>query len=909
MVASLRRVRIEFPRPAGSSGSSGSGSSGIGSWAGAAEITVLAGTVDADLTAFPLMIDLSHMPASFWANVRADGGNIRAYAADGTTLIPHDVTAIYPLFQRGRMFVRANLLAASDNTIHIDLLDPATTKLAATDPNGSRAVWADFDAVVTWPGGVNRVDDAVSELNPGATVKTSVGKRLSQVGVGGNQGLHFDGTNYFVTSTNGISKRTAGGSEVASNADPVGDVNSATGETTLNHCGAPTIADGVLLVPVQVYPAGTYNKQYLARFSLTDLSFISATKLTGVDRESSGFFYDSVDDRLYCTDWVNGASIPWFNRTTGAYQGALSLSASITQMQGMTRQGDYFFVASGFGGDNGVVLIETDGTVWGVAIPNQFAGDFESVTAYGGELYTHNDTGVARRWSMQYDKPDWLSALGTVRGWSFPATTGWSQAVSYMPHDKGTLSSGILSQTDNWSTSVRATLALRSASSIEEWNDSDTWLTPSPTLNPAAGEAYRIGNRYDGTTERELFHDGASVGTDAGITAKPGGTTTGWVVGASTSTGSESSVAYMQYAWTRAEVMSDAWMKADADNLLNPRFFYAINGVGGPPVTTSMAGLDTNPPTDAATPGDHASISVPYPGGVTAWTEQAWGVGTYGDATYGTGANPTDYTASEGQMLLWQGIGDNGRYYRASAEIRLPGAPREDLLAHWFDFSDQDAITAPNFTAGTEIESITDAVTASELPRKGPGNGPKISSINGVQAVDFDGGDVMGAAIADSYFQGTDVPYTFAFVLESAETADRLIFTLQGSTGSDYYGVGHNSVAGSYFSRKRDTAGSVSTLSGGTKTSSPTILVITSDGTTATIYVNGALATSGAQNHNLMTNVTRVNIGAFWQGGGTAAANMTGGVGEVVIYRAELSGTDLDDLHTYLSDKWGIALA
>lgn len=71
----------------------------------------------------------------------------------------------------------------------------------------------------------------------------------------------------------------------------------------------------------------------------------------------------------------------------------------------------------------------------------------------------------------------------------------------------------------------------------------------------------------------------------------------------------------------------------------------------------------------AAVDGDHASISVALPVGVTSWTFQAWGVGSYGDETYGTGANPTDYGASVGSNLLWQGVGDDGNIYQASAEI------------------------------------------------------------------------------------------------------------------------------------------------------------------------------------------------------------------------------------------------
>lgn len=107
-------------------------------------------------------------------------------------------------------------------------------------------------------------------------------------------------------------------------------------------------------------------------------------------------------------------------------------------------------------------------------------------------------------------------------------------------------------------------------------------------------------------------------------------------------------------------------VKVAKSNLTKSQVIYDNVGI----TTLSMSGLNTNPPNDAATPGDHASITVGFPSGVTSWTSEAWGVGTYGDTTYGTGSSPTDYSASEGQTLLWEGVGDDGNTYRASAPIR-----------------------------------------------------------------------------------------------------------------------------------------------------------------------------------------------------------------------------------------------
>lgn len=82
--------------------------------------------------------------------------------------------------------------------------------------------------------------------------------------------------------------------------------------------------------------------------------------------------------------------------------------------------------------------------------------------------------------------------------------------------------------------------------------------------------------------------------------------------------------------------------------------------------TLPMSGLTSG----EARIGDHGSISVAFPVGVTAWTSQAWGISVFGDTTYGTGANPSDYTASDGATLVWEGVGDDGNTYRASAPIR-----------------------------------------------------------------------------------------------------------------------------------------------------------------------------------------------------------------------------------------------
>jgi hypothetical protein len=87
-----------------------------------------------------------------------------------------------------------------------------------------------------------------------------------------------------------------------------------------------------------------------------------------------------------------------------------------------------------------------------------------------------------------------------------------------------------------------------------------------------------------------------------------------------------------------------------------------LSGTGTGAIALTMSGL-----TDGeARPGNHGSISVAAPDGVT-FVSQAWSVGA---TSYGTGSNPDDYTADDGGTLRWEATGDDSLTYRAFALIR-----------------------------------------------------------------------------------------------------------------------------------------------------------------------------------------------------------------------------------------------
>lgn len=540
-------------------------------------VTIAEGTVASDLTDFPVMIDLRDMPSSFWTGVRSDGGNIRAYTADGLTMIPIDVTYIDTALGFGRMYVKHTITAASDTVFKIVLLDPSNTMLATTDPNGQQAVWSDFEAVVVYPDTKNRVNDAAADL-----VGTKGGvydwKEVAQENYTAHQGVCYDGTYHYAVDTNYLRKYSTGLTVVASNADPCGDMNTATGETTLNHCGDPTIVDGELWTPVEVYPAGTYDKQYIGRFSLTDLSLIGYIQLTGETRESSSLIVDDALNRVYVTDFSNGASIPYFDKTTGVYQGAVTLSTPLSGIQGIADLGGGQWVVTCDSFSRGPIYVQSDGTVGDYVFQEWYLGQIEGISYHAASGTLTFDKGNIRDYQIVPGVTDFRRSHGSVSYFTVPTQSVWTTSVS-MRTTKYFGQWGILGvNTEGQSANTfRTAVARRGTGKWAIWNSTDGWLETAVT--PDYYEVHRIGIQHDGTTRRKAYANGVATVDEGCALRPPSGANMNWNLGASNSYNTETSYGDFQYAWLRAEAMSDDWMAADAANMNNPSTFYSIAAV------------------------------------------------------------------------------------------------------------------------------------------------------------------------------------------------------------------------------------------------------------------------------------------------------------------------------------------
>jgi len=139
-------------RQAASSGGSG-GSGGPDGTAYYVPLAVDHTLVASDQTDFPIFVDLSFMPAAFWAHVASGGGDIRVTLDDGSTRLPVDLVAIDTGAQAGWVHVKVGTLSSSTDTV-IRVYYGATglSQPAATDTYGRNAVWSDY-AFVSHDGG------------------------------------------------------------------------------------------------------------------------------------------------------------------------------------------------------------------------------------------------------------------------------------------------------------------------------------------------------------------------------------------------------------------------------------------------------------------------------------------------------------------------------------------------------------------------------------------------------------------------------------------------------------------------------------------------------------------------------------------------------------------------------------
>jgi hypothetical protein len=117
-------------------------------WTKRAELTVNSSEVDADLTDYPIYVDLSQFSSGhgFWSAVQTDGDDIRVTSSDGETDLPVDIVAIDTASEVGHIFFKAagTLSSSSNTTFYLYYGNSGATKPAEDSTYGSENVWTNY---------------------------------------------------------------------------------------------------------------------------------------------------------------------------------------------------------------------------------------------------------------------------------------------------------------------------------------------------------------------------------------------------------------------------------------------------------------------------------------------------------------------------------------------------------------------------------------------------------------------------------------------------------------------------------------------------------------------------------------------------------------------------------------------
>lgn len=552
------------------------------------ELTIASATVGSDLTDFPLYIDLSDMPSSFWASVDNSGGNIRAYQSDGTTLIPIDVIYCDTYAQTGSMFVKTDIATGSDTVVVIKLLASGTAKLAVGDTNGRNAVWADYEAVYTYgDSNEDRTGSTVS-VEAAGDANNFTRSTLHTFTQDPHQGMTFDHENrkWYVFDTNAIYKFNEDFTTLeATNSDPCGDANTDSGETALSHLCDGCVANGYVVVPINDYAASVTTVGYIARYDLNTLALVDTFDITSVRKDISGICWDG--SRYVSVYWSSMTVLDLWD-TSFSNTGTITLTnvTPFIEAQGIEYWHGAYWVTSDSADE--IYRVETTGYVQSTGLVGDTVQYYEGITGYDDSLVVLNDTSGGNSYARQYTR--FTNSLYAGGGTEHQGSTSqykegavsslgttWTMACSYEIDTATQMALMTYRDLSSGATNDRVTIAIDDDAGtmrVAVWDDANSWLYASPSIDPGTGTPHRIAAKYTGTTRR-LYHDGALVNTENSITAQDADFDY-LTIGTDDETRGDPLDGKIGFVYLTGAALSDDWMQAEYDNLSDPASFYSI---------------------------------------------------------------------------------------------------------------------------------------------------------------------------------------------------------------------------------------------------------------------------------------------------------------------------------------------
>lgn len=168
-------------------------------WSYRQKITIQASKVPSSQSNVPVLVTEDNLNASFWGNVKADGGDIR-FASDQNagTLLPCEIVGINTGSQIAELYVKVSSISGSTNTeIWIFYGNATASQPARSDPLGSDNVWTNSYLRVYHMNEVAAADstsnnDTCTAFNtPTLSSSGQIGNCIDFAGGGSNEYLDF----------------------------------------------------------------------------------------------------------------------------------------------------------------------------------------------------------------------------------------------------------------------------------------------------------------------------------------------------------------------------------------------------------------------------------------------------------------------------------------------------------------------------------------------------------------------------------------------------------------------------------------------------------------------------------------------------------------------------------------------
>ena len=557
---------------------------------------------------FPLRIDMSVLPASFFTEARYDGGNVRAFNS-ANQQIPLEVQDFRKFSGGGTVWVKSDLSASSNTTITLRTVTGANT-LERSSTYGGAAVWADYHAV--YLGAYNNYANAQNASdtwsNGGQTHALQdtgqIGPRFTD---DFHQGVAWDAENdnFVLIDNNLLVLYDSAFNEIARNSDPCGDANNST-SLTVNHACDGTVIGDYFVMPINNYPAS--NQICISVFNKTTLAHVSSTIVA--DANISGLCYDPIIDRIVTCSW-GAQSTDWdvmykftFNQYNAAItaDGSISLSPldvnnKISSAQGIEYHMGRYWVSDDY--RRHITPVELNGaydTEDGLGIYSGNQSSQEGLTVYRDGLvvlidpWSGNDPATGNPYYIGSLKNSFLNYWVAQDGYdsnynSSASTFGWFTTDTAADTD-GVFTLGVtvtpkvvdqqavVSFYKNGSGNTRSTAVLRTSAGgfkIGAWDSANGWLMATAPVDITVGQTQRFHIVSD-TNRRDLYIGGLAVGFDSSSHTPITGLDKAGV-GTEDDDHFENASSIISFAYVRNGVLSADWIATEHAMINSPSTF------------------------------------------------------------------------------------------------------------------------------------------------------------------------------------------------------------------------------------------------------------------------------------------------------------------------------------------------